>query len=159
MIESANTIIIKRPSWFIFSFLSDIERNPIWEQFEMQAIKITPGEVGPGTEYRLLNRNYERTLRVTKYEINLSMEAKTVEISAPIVELRFILQPNGESQTKMFTEWKLKTGTPALIERLIAGKIKSAIVDGLYKLRELLETGRVRMKDGREIKLHTDQSL
>jgi hypothetical protein len=153
MIESTNIIRIERPAWFIFSFLSEIEGSPIWEQFEMRAFKITPGEVGPGSEFRLVHRNYERTLRVIEFEKDRLIGAKTVESSAPKVELKFKLQPYENSQTQVSTEWKLDTGTPALVERLVAGKIKSAVAEAIYQLRELLETGSVTLDDGREINM------
>lgn len=156
MIESTSTIRIERPAWFIFSFLSDIEGSPIWEQFEMRAIKISPGEVGLGTEFHLVHRNYERTLRVTEYEKDSLLGAKTVEPSAPKVALRFKLQPQGNSQTQLSIEWKLETGTAALLERLVAGKIKSAVLESFYHLRELLETGSVTLDDGREINLPSE---
>jgi hypothetical protein len=153
MIESNTSIPVKRPAWFIFSFLADIEGNPIWEQFEMQAIKITPGEVGLGVEYRLLHRNYEKTLRVTGYEKDRLLKVKTIEASAPKVELCFRLHPTGDSLTEVSTEWKLETGSPAILERLMAGKIKTAVLDGFYQLRDLLETGSIELDDGREINI------
>jgi hypothetical protein len=153
MIESASTIRIARPAWFIFSFLSEIEGSPIWEQFEMKAIKITHGSVGLGSEFRLVHRNYERTLQVTEYEKDHLIAARTIEPGAPKIDLRFRLQPLENSQTQMSVEWKLETGTPALLERLVAGKIKTAVLEAFYKLRELLETGSVTLDDGREIDL------
>ena len=153
MIESTNKIRIERPAWFVFAFLSDIENSPLWEQFEMRAIKITPGEVGPGTEYRLVHKNYERVLRVTEYEKDTKIRAITIEPNPPIVELFFRLQSEGDFQTLVNVNWELSTGTPALLERMVAGKIKAAVTDAIYKLRELLETGGVTLDDGREIDL------
>lgn len=151
MIESTSTIRIERPAGFIFSFLSDIEGIPLWEQFEMRAMKITPGEVERGTEFRLVHRNYERTLRVTEYEKDSLLGAKTVEPSAPRVELRFRLQPVGNSHTQVTIDWKLETGTPALLEKLVSGKIKSAVLEAFYQLREVMETSSITIDDGQEI--------
>jgi hypothetical protein len=50
-------------------------------------------------------------------------------------------------------EWKLATGKPAFVEKLTAGRIKSAVAENLAKLKELLETGQVVLQDGRKIAL------
>jgi hypothetical protein len=156
MIRSTDVLRIERSTEFIFSILSDIEGSPLWEQFEMQAFKMTSGEVGKGSEYRLVHKNYERTLRVIEYEKDRLLGAITVERSAPKVELRFILQPYGNTYTKLAVEWKLDTGTPALVERLVAGKIKTAVSKAVNQLGELLETGTVTLDDGREINIPLD---
>ena len=62
--------------------------------------------------------------------------------------MRFILQAEGDS-TKVTDVWKLQTGMIGLLERLAAGRVKSAVVDNLRKLKQLLETGRVTLQDGR----------
>ena len=151
MIEATNNIRIERPAWFVFSFLTDIEGSPIWEQFGMRAIKLSPGEVGVGSEFRLVHQNYERLLRITDYEKNRLLGAKTVEQTAPKVELEFNLEPEGDSHTLLRVNWKLVTGTPALLERLVAGKIQSSVSNAFYQLRELLETGSVTLDNGQEV--------
>jgi hypothetical protein len=157
MIEATNKIRIERPAWFVFSFLIDIEGSPIWEQFGMRAIKLSPGEVGIGSEFRLVHQNYERLLRITDYEKNRLLGAKTVEQIAPQVDLEFNLEPEGDSNTLVRIKWKLVTGTPALLERLVAGKIQSAVSDAFYQLRELLETGSVTLDNGNEIYMPEDK--
>jgi hypothetical protein len=153
MIEAANKIRIERPAWFVFEFLSDIENSPLWEQFDMRAIKITPGKVELGTQYRLLHAKYERTLRVNDYEKDRRIAVVTEEQAAPNVALSIRLDPEGEVLTLALVDWKLATGLPRLVERLAEGKIKQAVSESLYKLRELLETGSVTLENGREIQM------
>jgi carbon monoxide dehydrogenase subunit G len=153
MIEATNKFRIERPAWFVFEFLADIENSPLWEQFNMRAIKITPGLVELGTEYQLVHANYERTLRVVEYEKDRRITVATVEQAAPSVELRIQLHPEGDALTLALVEWKLATGLPGLVERLAAGKIKDSVSESLFKLRELLETGSVTLENGREIQM------
>jgi hypothetical protein len=61
------------------------------------------------------------------------------------------LEPEGDSNTLLRVNWKLVTGTPALLERLVAGKIQSAVSDAFYQLRELLETGSVTLDNGNNL--------
>jgi carbon monoxide dehydrogenase subunit G len=153
MIEAINKIRIERPAWFVFEFLSDIENSPLWEQFDMRAIKITPGIVELGTQYRLVHAKYERTLRVIDYEKDRRIAVVTVEETAPNVALSIRLHPEGDALTLALVDWKLATGLPGLVERLAEGKVKQAVSESLYKLRELLETGSVTLENGREIQM------
>jgi uncharacterized membrane protein len=153
MIEATNKVRIERPAWFVFEFLSDIENSPLWEQFDMRAIKITPGIVELGTQYRLVHAKYERTLRVFDYEKDNRIAVVTVEQAAPKIELNIRLQPEGDALTLALVDWKLATGLPGLVERLADGKIKQAVSESLFKLRELLETGSVTLENGREINI------
>jgi len=153
MIEATNKVRIERPAWFVFEFLSDIENSPLWEQFDMRAIKITPGIVELGTQYRLVHAKYERTLRVFDYEKDNRIAVVTVEQAAPKIELNIRLQPEGDALTLALVDWKLAAGLPGLVERLAEGKIKQAVSESLYKLRELLETGSVTLENGRDIQM------
>lgn len=156
MIEASNKIRIERPAWFLFEFLADIENSPLWEQFNMRAIKVTSGPVNLGTEYRLVHTNYERTLRVMEYEKDRLISVATLEQTAPGVELSMQLHPEGDTLTLVVVEWKLATGLPGLVERLAAGKIKEAVSKSLFDLRELLETGSVTLENGGEIHIPDD---
>jgi hypothetical protein len=64
--------------------------------------------------------------------------------------MRFILHEEGEG-TIVLDQWKLDTRRPTLLEKLAAGRIKSAVAENLGKLKELLEVGRVTLQDGRVI--------
>jgi hypothetical protein len=52
--------------------------------------------------------------------------------------------------TRIVDEWKLETGKPGILERLAANQVKQAVYENLEKLKELLETGTVRLQDGRQ---------
>jgi hypothetical protein len=49
--------------------------------------------------------------------------------------------------------WKLDLGKPALLEKLGAARVKSAVAENLEKLKQLLEEGRVVLQDGRQATL------
>jgi hypothetical protein len=75
---------------------------------------------------------------------------KTLLQSSPGFERRFTLYEGGKT-TCLRDEWKLYTGRPAIIERLVGGRVKSAVAENLAKLKELLEGGRVVLQDGRQV--------
>jgi hypothetical protein len=51
--------------------------------------------------------------------------------------------------TILTDEWELDTGKPALVERFAGRNVKSAVAENLQKLKQLLETGKVTLQDGR----------
>jgi hypothetical protein len=153
MIEAINKIRIERPAWFVFEFLADIEHSPLWEKFNMRAIQTSPGQATLGTEYRLLHSEYERTLRMIEFKQDSYIAIVTVEQIAPKVELRIRLYPEGDQTTLAMVEWKLDTGLPGLLEKLASGKIKLAVSDSLYTLRDLLDTSSVTLQDDSESQL------
>ena len=148
MIEFENTIHVERPIDEVFAFLSDFENLPKWNYFVLRVVKTSAGPVGVGTTYHQVRKTDEQVFRVIEFELNRRLAIQTIPPSSPELEMRFILQAEGDS-TKVTDVWKLQTGMIGLLERLAAGRVKSAVVDNLRKLKQLLETGRVTLQDGR----------
>lgn len=70
----------------------------------------------------------------------------------PAFEGRSRLQAEGIT-TQVPDEWKLDTGITGPVQRLAAGKVKSAVAENLAKLKQLLETASVVLQDGRSVTL------
>jgi len=95
----------------------------------------------------------EQLFQITEFELNLKVAVKTLPESSLQFKRRFTLQTEG-SATHLIDEWEeLDMGKPALIEKLAAGRVKSAVAENLGKLKELLETGSVTLQDGRQVSL------
>ena len=152
MVEFENKIQIHRPIQEVFSFLSDFENIPKWNYYVLSARKISGDFPGIGTTYHQVRKTDEQYLSVIEYLPDQSIAVRTLPESSPQLEMRFILQVEGEG-TIVRDQWKLETGRPALLEKLAAGNIKSAVAENLGKLKELLEVGRVTLQDGRNITL------
>ena len=153
MIEFKHSINIKRPINEVFAFLSDFENIPKWNYYVLQARKISKGAVGVGTTYHQMRKTDEQRFQITEFELNLKVAVKTLPESSLQFERRFTLQTEGGT-TLIIDEWEeLVTGKPAFIEKLAAGRVKSAVAENLGKLKELLETGSVALQDGRHVRL------
>ena len=153
MIEFKHSISIKRPINEVFTFLSDFENISKWNYYVLQVKKISEGTVGVGTTYHQVRKSDEQLFQITEFELNLKVAVKTLPESSLQFERRFTLQAEG-SRTLLIDEWEeLVTGKPALIEKLAAGRVKSAVAENLGKLKELLETGSVTLQDGRQVSL------
>lgn len=149
MLKFENTIRIDRPINEVFTFLSDFENIPKWNYFVREVTRVSKGSVGIGTIYHQIRETDEQDFRVTEFETNHKLAVKTLPQSSPQFERRFTLEREGNI-THIIDEWELDTGKPALIEKLAAGKVKSAVAENLSKLKSLLETGGVVLQDGRK---------
>ena len=153
MIEFKHSISIKRPLNEVFAFLSDFENISKWNYYVLEARKVSEGAAGVGTTYHQVRQTDEQLFQITEFESNLKVAVKTLPESSLQFERRFTLQAEG-STTHIIDEWEeLVTGKSALIEKLAAGRVKSAVAENLGKLKELLETGSVVLQDGRKVSL------
>jgi uncharacterized membrane protein len=148
MVEFENRIAVERPIAEVFAFLANFENIPKWNYYVLKVSKMSEGAVAVGTTYHQIRKTDEQMLQVTELEPVHRVAVKTLPGSSPQLEMRFTLQAQG-SNTQIQDMWRLDTGRPALIEKLAAGNIKSAVSDNLEKLKQLLENGQVTLQDGR----------
>lgn len=152
MLEFENTVRIDRPIQEVFAFLSDFENIPKWNYYVLEVVKLSDGPIGMGTTYHQVRKTDEQVFRITEYEPDHKLAIKTLPQSSPDLEMRFTLHDEG-GVTRIVDNWKLDLGKPALLERLAATKVKSAVADNLEHLKQLLEKGQVVLQDGRKATL------
>jgi uncharacterized membrane protein len=150
MPEFENTIRIERPVEEVFAFLSDFENIPKWNYYVLEVRQLSENPIGVGTTYHQIRKTDEQDFRIIEFEPNHTVAVKTLPQSSPDLEMRFTLYEEGGT-TRIRDEWKLETGTPAILERLLRRRVKSAVAENLAKLKELLEEGRVVLQDGRQV--------
>jgi uncharacterized membrane protein len=152
MLEFQNTVRIDRPIHEVFAFLSDFENIPKWNYYVLEVRQLSDGAIGIGTTYHQVRKTDEQDFRITEYETDRKVAMKTLPRSSPDLEMRFTLHDEGGT-TRIVDEWKLDLGKPAILERLAAAKVKSAVAENLKKLKQLLEEGQVVLQDGRQATL------
>jgi uncharacterized membrane protein len=150
MPEFENTIRIERPVDEVFAFLSDFENIPKWNYYVLEVRQLSANPIGVGTTYHQMRKTDEQDFRIIEFEPNHTVAVKTLPQSSPDLEMRFTLYEEGDT-TRIRDEWKLDTGTPAILERLVRRRVKSAVAENLAMLKELLEKGRVVLQDGRQV--------
>jgi hypothetical protein len=153
MMDFYNRIRIERTPEYVFKVLADLENLPIWQLFDMQVRQASPGNAGLGTTYTLLRKGNRRTLRIYDFQTDRSLGIETVESKPPRVNLRFDLEADGPDHTQLSANAQVETGLPGLVEKMAAGRVRSMVDDNIFKLKELLETGRTSLADGRELHL------
>jgi uncharacterized membrane protein len=152
MIEFTNQITIDRPIDEVFGFVADFENVPKWNYYVLDVRKTSDGPVGVGTTFHQVRKTDEQDFRIVVYRPDRQVTIETLPSSKPEFEMSFRFEPKGAG-TQITDHWRLDTGRNPLLERLGARRIKSAVLENLGKLKELLEAGRVRLQDGRRVVL------
>jgi uncharacterized membrane protein len=152
MIQFRNQVVVERPIDEVFGFVSDFENVPKWNYYVLDVSKTSDGPTGVGTTFHQVRKVDAQDFQIVTYQPNREVTVQTIPPSTPEFEMRFTFEPDG-NRTRISDEWKLETGRPALLERLGAGRIESAALENLGKLKTLLETGKVRLQDGRRATL------
>jgi hypothetical protein len=142
-----NTVIIDRPVTNTFAFVANFENMPKWNYFVQETTSESPPGRGAGTIYRQRRRTDEQRFVVTDFEPDQLVAVRTLP-PARDLQMRFTFEPHGGG-TRLTDDWTLDTGLPRWLEGIGATRVSSAVRDNLAKLKELLETGRVRLQDGR----------
>ena len=142
-----STLIIDRPVTDTFAFVSDFENMPKWNYFVEETSSESPPGRGAGTIYRQRRRTDEQRFVVTDFEPDQLVAVRTLP-PARDLQMRFTFRRHGGG-TRLTDDWTLETGLPRWLERISTSRVSSAVRDNLAKLKELLETGRVRLQDGR----------
>ena len=149
MIKFENSLVINCPLEEVFDFLANFENMPRWNYFVVKVKGLTPEPPGLGKTFDLTRKTDKHQLRIIEYEQNRRVTFKTVS-DRPSLVMRFNFEPEGTAATRLRDEWELKTGIPGFLDRLGTGRVKAAVAENLAKLKELLETGRVTLQDGRK---------
>jgi uncharacterized membrane protein len=150
VLEFENTVYIDRPIDVVFAFLSDFENIPKWNYYVLDVGQLSESPIGVGTTYHQVRKTDEQVFRITEFEPNHTVAVKTLPQSSPDFARKFTLYEEGNT-TRIRDEWKLDTGRPTILERLIGRRVKSAVAENLTKLKELLEEGRVVLQDGTQV--------
>jgi uncharacterized membrane protein len=147
MLHFKNKLEINRPVADVFSFISNFENMPKWNHFVLEVTKLSEGSIGLNTIFRQVRKTDTQEYKITEFEPNSRVTIQTLPPYSKLV-MRFTLE-QANNRTLLTDEWELDTGKPTLIERLGGGNVKSAVAENLRKLKQLLETGKVTLQDGR----------
>jgi uncharacterized protein YndB with AHSA1/START domain len=138
--------VIDRPLAEVFAFVSDPENLPRWNYYVIGCTKLEAGPTRVGSTYRLVRKSDSRVFGVTEFERDRRLVIR-FRAPTPPLEIRFTLESTGTG-TRLTNEWELK-GIAGFVAGFARGPIRRAVGENLDKLRELLETGRTQLQDGR----------
>jgi len=154
VIEFTTDIQIKRSTDDVFRFIADFENTPKWNYFVTSVNKLSTGPVGVGTKFHQVRKTDQQEYEVIAFEPPRAIEIQTTAGSVPAFRIRYQFKPVSGG-THVRDDWVLETQHNVLIERLGATRIRTAVIENLGKLKELLETGTARLQDGQISRLPT----
>ena len=147
MVRFNNNIMVDRPVNSVFQFVADFENMPKWNYYVVQVSKVTPGPIGIGTTFRQLRKIDTQQYKIITFEPDRKVAIETLP-PAPDLRMQFTFEPAGDN-TILTDAWELKGGLLGIFGSLASGQVKAAVAENLSKLKQLLETGEVRLQDGR----------
>ena len=149
IITFKNSLIIERPCEEVFAFIADFRNMPKWNSHVLTVDRLSGKVSRVGTIYRQVRKTDTHDYEVVEHS---PPRAVTVETLPPtrLLKMRFTFQEVGRN-TKLTNEWTLGGTSLGLFKGFAERKVKGAVAENLLKLKTLLETGQVRLQDGREV--------
>lgn len=152
MIDFENTILVRCPVEEVFAFIADFENVPKWNYYVTSVRKRSEAPSGKGSVYHQIRKEDQQDFQITEFRPNEAISIETTPGSQPQFERRFRFE-SVDGGTKIVDNWKLELGRNALIQRLGASRVKSAVAENLGKLKQLLEKGQTQLQDGRTVRM------
>jgi hypothetical protein len=152
MTKIKNIISIGMLTNVVFAFVSNPINFPLWNYYIRSVKKISSGNDEVGTRYHQVRKTDEQIFAVTMFEINKFIEFKT-EPNSSIHFTRQMAFTDENGITVIDDYFEIDSGYPLFLAKPFNNKLKNAVRENLDKLKELLETGRTRLQDGKEIAL------
>ena len=150
MIDFKNKITILRPVNEVYPFVANLENLPKWNYFVTNVEKRSKGKNGIGAKYHQIRKSDSQDLRITEFERNKTLTIETIPPSRPALTRKMVFHEQ-DGTTSIEDHWQLETGGIGILERLASTRVKKAVSENLGKLKELLESGRTTLQDGRRI--------
>jgi uncharacterized protein YndB with AHSA1/START domain len=138
--------VIERPVSEVFAFISDPENLPRWNYYVIACTKLDAGLARVGSSYRLVRKSDTRVFSVTEFKQDQRLVIR-FRAPTPPLEIRLTVESTG-SGTRLTDQWELG-GIAGFVGGFAVAPIKRAVVENLGKLKQLLETGRTQLQDGR----------
>jgi len=152
MVEFENKITIHRSIGEVFSFATDLGSIPKWNYYVLSVSPTSEISGTIGATYHQVRKNDEQNLRIAGLERNRSIVIETIPPSKPELRREMIFESEAE-MTHIIDRWRLEVSAPRILQAFAANQARNGVRENLYKLKTLLEEGRVTLQDGRTFTL------
>jgi uncharacterized protein YndB with AHSA1/START domain len=143
-----NSVYIQANPERVFDFLSKPEKLPLWNYYVERVENILTSIEKTGSRYRQIRKNDEQIFEITGFEKNRLLVFSTLPDSKVQFNRQLIIE-NRDGNTLLNDRFELDTGYPGIIQNVFKNRVKKAILENLNKLKQLMETGRTTLQDGR----------
>lgn len=150
MLRFVNTIAIHQPLDVVFAFVTDFTNIPMWDYQIKRVKQMSEGGLAKGAVF-LQTRKYDnQQFVISEFIPDELVVVKSINGASPRFQRRMTFKHStGKAATEISDVWELEIHTNQLMNRLSTHKIKSDVRENLRNLKELLETGKTELPDGR----------
>ena len=141
MIRFTETIEVEKPVDKVFTYISNLENSPRWNDDVVETKKMSPGPIQEGTVFRQYRNALEsagEAVAITSHlpHKRLSIRARLADSPAQVT-YEFDEVDNG---TRITSEVELKpAGVMRLITPVVETRVKESVADELVALKRVLE--------------------
>jgi len=94
MIRVSTTVEVARPAAQVFGVVADAAQNPRWQRGMRSCVWLSPGPIGPGSQYDqvavMLGREIRSRFEVIAFEADRSLTIATIDSTFPIRVTRMV---------------------------------------------------------------------
>jgi len=151
VVRFQNHVEIDAPVDGVFAFVADFRNLPKWNYFAREVEQETEGSTGLGTQYHQIRKHDEQRFRISEYKPPRSVSIETTPDSEPAFRIGFRFLQRGDQRTLLSETREHDSVSHSVRARLFSRRMKRVAAENLYKLKELLETGKTTLQDGRTV--------
>ncbi len=146
MTTLSNQISINSDIETVFQFVSEFKNMPLWNYYILEVNQTDDPDV-----YQVIRKHDQQQFRLLEMVPGkqIVMELKSTKLIKITREMNFY-----EDRQVLITDYiKINSVLPGFLERKALKNVGEAVAENLGKLKELLETGKTILQDGREAQL------
>ena len=142
MISINVSMLILRPIWEVFDFISKPENNTQWQYGSIESVQLSAGNLQVGTVFssfgHFMGRRIQSNFEVTEYEASKSYGFET--ISGPIqLQTSYSFEAVDHGTTVIVSSLINPGGFFKLLDPIVARAAKKQFKENLARLKALLE--------------------
>jgi len=143
MISININMLIVRPVWEVFDFITNPGNNAQWQYGSLESVQISEGGMWVGTVFssfgHFMGRRIQSNFEVTEFEANKSYGFET--ISGPIqMQTSYTFETLDHGTNVMISSLINPGGFFKLLDPIVARVARKQFLENLTTLKELLET-------------------
>jgi len=143
MISINLNVLILRPVWEVFDFITNPASNPQWQYGSLESVQLSSGDMKVGTVFssfgHFMGRRIQSDFEVTEFEANKSYGFET--ISGPIqLQTSYSFEALDHGTNVIVSSLINPGGFFKLVDPIIARATKKQFKENLTTLKEILET-------------------
>ena len=136
-------MLILRPIWDVFDFITNPENNSQWQYGSLESVQISDGGMQVGTVFssfgHFMGRRIQSNFEVTEFKTNESFGFET--ISGPIqLQTSYSFEALERGTSVIVSSLINPGGFFKLVDPIVARVAKKQFKENLTALKELLET-------------------